>query len=388
MLEEILLFLSFLGGPVAATDCVGVLQVTTLSVSKFLGWNRSSYFLDGGGVMLHGTRQNLGPVCQWSVCHFVLHSWLGKACSGRYVHHSPDLGGCTASSWSVIGKMIGVRETYGTIFIAFPQLRVIVTLSDWCWSSTTDICPDEFVISIYKRHQNNGVESFAGVVHGPSLWFPSSMYGGNSTFHRTCQQWHAIHQEWWGKSSSRPCIHRWWFKRLLGRGVTGCCDGPSNRIPSRHTCSQRQGDANSGQASCQAPGAPCTRFVTWWTWAPLWLAAHRTSRGTSAWTSWKMFGPRFGVPPEAGRTGQIVVASRSMVWSRLPVVDVFSSSYWHGSGEVPIRWCLTDVGERLVGILVEACHDPPSLTTGGEVIVRATHMPLIYRDRRMLAQRQ
>ena len=69
-----------------------------------------------------------------------------------------------------------------------------------------------------------------------------------------------------------------------------------------------------------------------------------------------------------------------------PIVDV-SSSYWHGSGEVPTR-CHTDVGERLVGILVEASHDPPSLTTSRDVMVRATHRPLIYWGHKMMAKRQ
>ena len=36
--------------------------------------------------------------------------------------------------------------------------------------STTDICPNEFVVGIHKRHQENRVESFVVQVLGPTLW--------------------------------------------------------------------------------------------------------------------------------------------------------------------------------------------------------------------------
>ena len=81
-------------------------------------------------------------------------------------------------------------------------------------------------------------------------------------------------------------------------------------------CSQRQGNAKLVRASGQAPWAPCTTCVAWWSWDPLWLASHRTSRWAYAWSSWRVFNPRFGAPPEAGRRGQTVVFFRSMVSPR------------------------------------------------------------------------
>ena len=142
------------------------------------------------------------------------------------------------------------------------------------------------------------------------------MYGGSSTSGGTCQIWYAIPQEWWVRSSLRPCTHRWWLGRPLWRWVTGCCGGPSIRTSWLNTCSQRQGDAKSVRASGQAPGAPCTMCIFWWSWDSLWLAAHRTSRAASAWSSWRMCGPRFGAPPEVGRRCQTAVACQSMVSHR------------------------------------------------------------------------
>ena len=123
-------------------------------------------------------------------------------------------------------------------------------------------------------------------------------------------------------------------------------------------CSQRQGDAKSVRASGQAPGAPCTRCVVWWSWDPLWLAGHRTSRGASAWSSWRIFGPRFGAPPEAGRRDQTAVACRPMVSPKLHVFFFFSSFFWFcylESGELPNRSDHAGVGEEL----------PPSSLVGG-----------------------
>ena len=108
----------------------------------------------------------------------------------------------------------------------------------------------------------------------------------------TCQILHATPQEWWGRSSSQACTHRWWLGRPLWRRVIGYYEGPSTRT------------------------APCTTCVAWWSWDPLWLASHRTSRWAYAWKSWRVFNPRFGAPPEAGRRGQTDVFFRSMVSPR------------------------------------------------------------------------
>ena len=133
--------------------------------------------------------------------------------------------------------------------------------------------------------------------------------------------------------------------------MTGCCGGPSIRTSWLNTCSQRQGDAKSLQASGQAPGAPCTMCVFWWSWDSLWLAAHRTSWAASAWTSWRTCGPRFRAPPEAGRRCQTAVACRSMVSPRRHVFFFFFSSFfWFGNlgcDELPNLSDHTGVGEEL-----------------------------------------
>ena len=181
------------------------------------------------------------------------------------------------------------------------------------------------------------------------------MYGGSSTSGGTCQIWHAIPQEWWGRSSPRACTHRWLLGRPLWRRVTGCCGGPSIRTSWLNTCkvsaSFRPGSRGSLYQVC------CLVIL-----GPTLASSSSNISEASAWSSWRIFGPRFGAPPEAGRRGQTAVACRSMVSPRLHVFFLFffffSSFFWFcylGCGELPNRSDHTGVGEEL----------PPSSLVGG-----------------------
>ena len=167
MLEEIPLCLSFLGGGVAARDCVNVFQVTTLSPCSWdeiaahvlctvellvlESWVPGRHQvvqdhacfdddLDGGGVMLHGTQQNLESVCQNAEVIFYYPPGSGRPVVENtfIIHQTPEAvrlhQGIVADEdvghiMVLVGNRIGVREPYGTIFRAFLQLRVIVNLS-------------------------------------------------------------------------------------------------------------------------------------------------------------------------------------------------------------------------------------------------------------------
>ena len=108
------------------------------------------------------------------------------------------------------------------------------------------------------------------------------------------------------------------------------------------------------QFSIVAPGAPCTTYVVWWSWDPLWLAAHRTSRWAYAWSSWRIFNPRFWALPKAGHRGQTVVAFRSMVLPRHVFFLLFSSFFFLWS-ELPNRSDHTGAGEQLPPSSLAGC---------------------------------
>ena len=66
---------------------------------------------------------------------------------------------------------------------------------------------------VYKGHEYNRVESIGNYSLEDTCRQCAShlvhhMYGGSSTSGGTCQIWHAIPQEWWGRSSPRECTHR------------------------------------------------------------------------------------------------------------------------------------------------------------------------------------
>ena len=72
--------------------------------------------------------------------------------------------------------------------------------------------------------------------------------------------------------------------------------------------------------------------------------ASSSSNFLVGWSSWRIFDPRFGAPPEAGRRGQTVVAFRSMVSPRHVFFFFYSFFSW---SELPNRSDHTGVGEQL-----------------------------------------